>query len=94
MGDLIKAGKIRHWGLSNETPYGTIMMCNAADKLGVPRPMTIQNSYNLLGRQFDTDLAEVCSPRHYNIPLLPWSAGAGGALSGKYLNQQEPAGSR
>lgn len=94
MGDLIEAGKIRYWGLSNETPYGTMKMCQAADSMGVPRPTSIQNSYSLLGRRFESDLAEVCSPSNYNIPLLPWSAAAGGVLSGKYIDGKRPEGSR
>lgn len=94
MGDLIKAGKIRCWGLSNESSYGTMMMCMAADRLNVPRPVSIQNSYNLIGRHFESDLVEVCSPNNLNLGLLPWSAAAGGALSGKYLNGQRPEGSR
>ncbi|GMH40027.1 hypothetical protein BSKO_07931 [Bryopsis sp. KO-2023] len=94
MGDLIEAGKIRYWGLSNESAYGTIMMCLAADKLGVPRPISIQNSYSLLDRNFDSELAEVCSSKHFDMVLLPWSASGGGCLSGKYVGGVRPEGSR
>jgi hypothetical protein len=48
--ELIKAGKIRHWGLSNETAYGVTMFCETAKRLGVPLPITIQNDYSLCER--------------------------------------------
>jgi len=86
MGRLIDEGKIRHWALSNESTYGVAMHCTAADRLGVPRPVSIQNSFSLLHRSFEGELAEACSPAHFDLGLLPWSAMAGGALSGKYLD--------
>ncbi|GFR50645.1 hypothetical protein Agub_g12894 [Astrephomene gubernaculifera] len=85
IGKLLQQGKIRAWGLSNETSWGVMRQCAAADAAGLPRPATLQNSYSLLHRQFEGDLAEVCAPHHLNLGLLPWSALAGGALSGKYL---------
>jgi len=85
LGELIAAGKIRHYGLSNETTYGVCEFVRAADALGVPRPVSIQNSFCLLHRSFETELAEACAPSHYNIGLLPWTPLAGGALTGKYL---------
>ena len=45
-------------------------------------------------RSFESELAETCSPRHMNLGLLPWSASAGGSLSGKYLNSTRPPGAR
>jgi aryl-alcohol dehydrogenase-like predicted oxidoreductase len=66
----------------------------AADELGVPRPVSIQNSFCLLHRQFDTEVAEACSKSNYNILLLPWTPLAGGALSGKYLDGARPEGAR
>eukprot|EP00466_Bigelowiella_natans_P002265 jgi/Bigna1/91244/estExt_fgenesh1_pg.C_940020 len=86
MGDLIKAGKIRHYGLSNETPYGTMAFVQAAKELGVPPPISIQNSYSLLVREFESGLSEVCSERHENIGLLAYSPLAGGVLTEKYAN--------
>lgn len=62
--------------------------------LTVPRPITIQNSFCLLHRAFETELAEACAPLNFNIPLLPWTPLAGGALSGKYLNRSSPEGAR
>lgn len=84
---LLDEGKIRAYGLSNETTYGVCEFVRAADELGVPRPATIQNSFCLLDRQFEIDLAEACAPSNYNIGLLPWSILAGGTLTGKYLGK-------
>ena len=86
LGELIEQGKIKHYGLSNETTFGVCEFVRAADELGVPRPVTIQNSFCLLHRSFETELAEACAPSHYDIGLLPWTPLAGGALSGKYLD--------
>ena len=86
LGELIAAGKIKHYGLSNETTYGVCEFVRAADELGVPRPVSIQNSFCLLHRSFETELAEACAPSHYDIALLPWTPLAGGALTGKYLH--------
>lgn len=82
--ELLDAGKIRAYGLSNETPYGVCEWARVAAKLGLPPPATIQNAYSLLTRSFEGDLAEACSPRNHNVGLLPWSVLCGGLLSGKY----------
>lgn len=82
IGELIKAGKVRHWGLSNETSYGVCMFVQTADRLGVPRPVSIQNDFSLVDRRFETELAETCT--HLNVSLLAYGPLAGGALSGKY----------
>lgn len=65
-----------------------------ADELGVPRPVTIQNSFCMLHRSFETELAEACAPSNFNIGLLPWTPLAGGALTGKYLGGKKPAEGR
>lgn len=57
--ELIKQGKIRHWGLSNETPWGVMNFLRKAEQNGLPKPITIQNPYNLLNRTFEVGLAEV-----------------------------------
>ncbi|EFJ48974.1 hypothetical protein VOLCADRAFT_59959 [Volvox carteri f. nagariensis] len=94
-GDLLGSSQIRAWGLSNETSWGVVRHCAAADAASLPRPATIQNSYSLLHRTFEGDLAEVCGPHNLNLGLLPWSALAGGALTGKYLPYgTRPAGCR
>lgn len=81
---LLDEGKIRAYGLSNETPFGVCEWARVAAELGLPPPATIQNTYNLLTRSFEGDLAEACAPRNHNIGLLPWSVLCGGLLSGKY----------
>ena len=82
--ELLDEGKIRAYGLSNETPYGVCEWHRVAAKLGMPPPATIQNAYSLLTRSFEGELAEACSPEHHNVGLLPWSVLCGGLLSGKY----------
>jgi aryl-alcohol dehydrogenase-like predicted oxidoreductase len=78
------AGKIRHWGLSNETPWGLMKFCAAADFAGFPRPVALQNAYSLTCRTFDSGgLAEAC--HHERVSLLAYSPLAMGLLTGKYL---------
>jgi len=83
--ELIKEGKIRSFGLSNETAWGVAQFDAIARMKGYARPVSIQNAYNLLDRSFEGQLAEVCAPSNANVPLLVYSALAGGALTGKYL---------
>ncbi|KAL7525828.1 hypothetical protein ACHAWF_001525, partial [Thalassiosira exigua] len=81
--DLIDEGKVRYIGLSNESTFGLCEWIRACDELGIRDKLaSIQNSYSLLDRRFDSELAEACD--HHNIGLLPWSVLAGGLLSGKY----------
>jgi aryl-alcohol dehydrogenase-like predicted oxidoreductase len=88
---VIKDGKVRYVGVSNETSYGVMSFCHAAETLGLPKIVSIQNSYSLLVRSaFETDLAETC--RRNNIGLLAYSPLAGGALSGKYINNENIKG--
>ena len=82
--ELLDEGKIKAYGLSNETPYGLCKWCEVAAAMGLPPPATIQNAYSLLTRSFESGLAEACAPHHYNVGLLPWSVLCGGLLSGKY----------
>lgn len=92
MGELVKAGKIRHFGLSNETAWGTMQYLKFAEQHGLPRVQSIQNEYNFLRRYYDLDLAELAY--HEDIGLLAYSPLAAGALTGKYLGGQLPAGTR
>jgi aryl-alcohol dehydrogenase-like predicted oxidoreductase len=92
MAALIAAGKIRHYGLSNETAWGVCEFHRVARELGVPGPVTIQNSYSLVSRNVDNDLAEVLF--RDQMSLLAYSPLAGGMLSGKYLGGAKPAGAR
>ena len=92
MAAMIKAGKIRHYGLSNETAWGVCQFRNTAKELGVPGPVTIQNSYSLLSRNVDNDLAETLFREQ--MTLLAYSPLAAGILTGKYLGGALPAGAR
>lgn len=90
--ELIKTGKIRHIGLSNETAWGTMKWLRLSEEHGMPRMVSIQNEYSLLCRQFDTDLHEIAVAE--DCGLLAWSPLAGGLISGKYLGGARPKGSR
>ncbi|MBD9427566.1 NADP(H)-dependent aldo-keto reductase [Pseudomonas sp. PDM15] len=92
LGEQIKAGKIRHIGLSNETPWGTMKFLQLADSLGLARAVSIQNPYNLLNRSFEVGLAEVAIREQCG--LLAYSPLAFGMLSGKYANGARPANAR
>eukprot|EP00741_Cyanophora_paradoxa_P008686 tig00001368_g8409.t1 len=94
LGELIKEGKIRHWGLSNETTFGVCHFAEAAKRLGVPLPVSIQNDFSLVDRRFESELAEACAPGNYNIGLLPYGPLAGGTLTGKFLDGSKPAKAR
>jgi aryl-alcohol dehydrogenase-like predicted oxidoreductase len=82
MAKLVKAGKIRYIGLSNETPYGTHEFVRLAEQHGLPRAMTVQNPYGLLNRTFDNALDETC--HRLQVSLLAYSPLGFGALTGKY----------
>ncbi|GAB1538605.1 NADP(H)-dependent aldo-keto reductase [Scytonema sp. NUACC21] len=90
--DLIKAGKIRYLGLSNETPWGVTQFSQIAKQLGLPKVISIQNAYNLLNRVFDSALAEACY--HENVGLLAYSPLGFGLLSGKYVHSKKPENTR
>jgi aryl-alcohol dehydrogenase-like predicted oxidoreductase len=92
LGSMVKAGKVRHIGLSNETPWGTLEFLRTAERLDLPRPVSIQNAYSLINRTFESGLSEVS--RRENIGLLAYSPLAFGHLSGKYLGGAKPAGAR
>lgn len=89
---LVAEGKIRTFGLSNETAWGTAQWLRLAEQTGGPRVMAMQNEYSLLCRLFDTDMAELC--HHENIPLLAYSPLATGLLSGKYAGDVIPEQTR
>lgn len=92
VGDLVKAGKVRALGLSNDTAWGTMQMLKHAEDKGLPRVASIQNEYNLLYRTYDLDLAELS--HHEEVGLLAYSPLAAGLLTGKYLDGARPEGSR
>ena len=92
LGELIKEGKIKHIGLSNEKAWGTMRFLEEAKKNDLPRMITIQNPYSLLNRTFEGDLAEIS--HRENIGLLAYSPLAFGVLSGKYIKKQDSEKSR
>lgn len=92
LGDLVRAGKVRHIGISNETPWGVMRYLQLAAEHGLPRMVSIQNPYSLLNRTYEVGLAEI-SDRE-NIGLLAYSPLAFGVLTGKYLNGAQPVDAR
>jgi aryl-alcohol dehydrogenase-like predicted oxidoreductase len=89
---LVAAGKIRAFGLSNDTAWGTMTWLRILDGAGAPRVATVQNEYSLLCRLYDTDMAEIGV--HEGITLLAYSPLAAGLLTGKYQDGAVPEGSR
>jgi len=89
---IIASGKIRHVGLSNETPWGVMKFLQLSKEKKLPRMMSIQNVYSLVNRVFDIANSEV-SIRE-NCGLLAYSPLAGGRLSGKYINNKKPKNAR
>ncbi len=92
LNELVQEGKIRSIGLSNETAWGVAQWLKLADQGLGPRPVTIQNPYSLLNRQFEIGLAEFSFRE--KIGLLPYSPLAFGVLSGKYDGGATPSGAR
>ena len=88
----MQSGKIRHFGLSDDTPWGISTYLKLASEHDLPRPVSIQNEFSLLHSKDWPYLVEQCV--HEHIAYLPWSPLAGGVLSGKYLDGARPAGSR
>ena len=92
LNELVKDGKIRHVGLSNETPWGMMKFLEVAKQKNLPRMMSIQNVYNLVNRVFDIGHSEVSIKE--NFGLLAYSPLAGGRLSGKYIGGKNPKNAR
>jgi len=90
--DLVKAGKVRALGLSNENPWGTMQYLFAAETGKLARMQSIQNAYSLVNRTFETGLAEIAERE--DVGLLAYSPLAQGFLSGKYLDGNLPEGAR
>jgi aryl-alcohol dehydrogenase-like predicted oxidoreductase len=90
--ELVRAGKIRYAGLSNETPWGLHRFLQIAEQRGLTRVVTIQNPYNLLNRSFEVGLAEMAIRE--SVGLLAYSPLAFGVLTGKFLNGARPPESR
>lgn len=93
LGELVKSGKIRAFGLSNETPWATMRYLNLHEQNpALPRVASVQNPYNLLNRSYEVGMSEVSLRER--VPLLAYSPLAFGVLSGKYRGGAMPEGSR
>ena len=88
----VKSGKIRAFGLSNDTPWAVMKYIELSKKHNLPRVASIQNEYSLLYRGDEPYLAETCA--HENVSYLPYSPLVCGAISGKYLGGKRPEGTR
>lgn len=89
---LIKQGKVRVAGCSNETSWGVMKSLWTAEQQGLSRYDSIQNNFSLINRRCESELAQVC--RRENVSLLPYSPLGGGVLTGKYANEAFPDGAR
>ena len=87
---LVREGRIRYFGLSNEHPWGVMEFVRLAREHDLPRPVSLQNAYSLLNRVYESGLAEVC--QRESIGLLPYSPLAFGTLSGKYVADAKAPG--
>ena len=92
LGEQVKAGKVRHIGLSDDTPWGIMKYLELAGAHDLPRMQSIQNEFSLLRRVDDPHIAEVCVRE--DVSYLPWSPLATGMLSGKYQNGARPENTR
>jgi len=92
LAELVKSGKVRHIGISNETAWGAMRYLHLSETMGLPRIISIQNPYNLLNRSYEIGLAEVSYREQ--VGLLAYSPLAFGTLSGKYVDGTMPEGSR
>ena len=92
LGDLVQDGKVRHIGLSNETPWGLSRFLHAAESEGLPRVVSVQNAYNLINRTYEFGMSEFAY--RSQIGLLAYSPLAQGYLTGKYQDGALPEGSR
>jgi aryl-alcohol dehydrogenase-like predicted oxidoreductase len=89
---VVRAGKVRYIGASNETAYGLTRALLKAESEHLPKYQTIQNNFSLLNRRFEDELANVC--RREKVSLIPYSPIGGGVLSGKYAGGKWPEGAR
>ena len=92
LAEQVKAGKIRHIGLSNETPWGVMQFLHYAEQAGLPRIVSVQNPYCLLNRSYEVGLAEISWREQ--VGLLAYSPLGFGVLSGKYLGGAQPDDAR
>ncbi|KXF79657.1 NADP(H)-dependent aldo-keto reductase [Enterovibrio coralii] len=90
--ELVREGKVRYIGVSNETPWGVMNYLRLAEKHSLSKIVSIQNPYNLLNRSFEVGLSEISHQE--GVELLAYSPLAFGVLSGKYLDGARPEGAR
>ena len=90
--ELVRVGKVRITGCSNETAWGLMKSISTSERLGVTRYQTIQNNFSLNNRRFEDELAQVC--RKEGVSLIPYSPIGGGVLTGKYQGGARPEGAR
>ena len=87
MSELVKSGKVRYIGISNETPWGTNKYIQLAKDKGFEKIVSIQNPYSLLNRIYEVGLAEIS--HHEQVGLLAYSPLGFGQLTGKYIDKTE-----
>ncbi len=92
LAEVVRQGKVRYIGVSNETPWGLMQYLRLAEKHDLPRIVSVQNPYNLLNRSFEVGMSEIS--HREELPLLAYSPLAFGALTGKYENNQWPEKAR
>ncbi|MEM7181978.1 MAG: aldo/keto reductase [Spirochaetota bacterium] len=90
--EIQKSGKVRYFGLSNETPWGTMNFLRLANEKDFPRMVSIQNVYNLLNRHYEINMAEIS--HRENIGLLAYSPLGFGTLGGRYFDGNKPENGR
>lgn len=88
LGDLLRAGKIRYWGLSNHRGWRIAEAVLLADRLGVPRPIVCQPYYNAMNRMPEVEIIPACE--HFGVGVVPYSPLARGVLTGKYVPGEAP----
>jgi len=92
LGQLVADGKVRYIGLSNETPWGVMTFLRLAELHGLPRPVSVQNAFNLVNRSYEVGLSEITYEEQ--VSLLAYSPLGQGYLTGKYENGALPPKSR
>lgn len=90
--ELIREGKVRYIGNSNETAWGMMKSLSVAEEFGFSRYESIQNNFSILNRRFEDALSDIC--KREGVSLLPYSPIAGGVLSGKYNSSNPPQNAR
>ena len=88
MGDLIRAGKVRYFGVSNYRAWRVAEICNICDRLGIDRPAVSQPYYNAMNRMPEVEHFPACS--YYGLGIVPYSPLARGVLTGKYKPDAAP----